>query len=213
MPVSAIAYDFIYLASQSPRRRELLDQIGVRYELLLPDRGDDAEGLEAVIGDELPEDYVGRVTLAKLWAAFARHEKRQLPLAPILCSDTTVALSGLIFGKPENEAHACEILMRLQGCTHQVYSAVAVALPGIGCARDDLVSCLRLSVSDVTLLPMSEHDVERYVASGECMGKAGAYGIQGRMAAYVQHISGSYSGIMGLPLCETAQLLRQFGVL
>ncbi|MGL4667086.1 MAG: Maf family protein [Saezia sp.] len=203
------SHDFLYLASQSPRRRELLAQIGVRYELLLPKEGDDTEGLEAVWEHEPPKDYVQRVTLAKLGAAFVRHAELQLPQAPILCSDTTVALGNMILGKPQSAEHACEMLGMLQNGKHHVYSAVVVAMP----QTKELIPYLRLSVSEVTMLPMTAHDIEGYVASGECMGKAGAYAIQGRMAAYIGHIAGSYSGIMGLPLCETAQLLKQFRIL
>lgn len=205
----SVSYDFIYLASQSPRRRELLEQIDVRYELLLPEAGDDTESLELVLEKEPPQEYVQRVTLAKLKAALVRHGKQGLPQAPILCSDTTVALGDKILGKPENEAHACEMLALLQNGRHHVYSAVVIALPQM----DEIAPCLQLSASEVTLLPMSSKEIAEYVASGECMGKAGAYAIQGRMAAYVKHIAGSYSGIMGLPLCETAQLLKYFRVM
>lgn len=203
------SHDFVYLASQSPRRRELLAQIGVRYELLLPQEGEDVESLEEVWEHEPPKDYVQRVTLAKLKAAFVRHAELQLPQAPVLCSDTTVALGHVILGKPQSQEHACEMLGMLQNRRHHVYSAVALALP----QTKDVIPCLRLNVSEVTMLPMSAQEIRRYVASGECMGKAGAYAIQGRMAAYIEHIAGSYSGIMGLPLCETAQLLKQFQIL
>ncbi|WP_239441981.1 Maf family protein [Saezia sanguinis] len=204
---SLATFDFIYLASQSPRRRELLGQIGVRYEMLLPDAQEDAESLEAIEPQEAPAVYVQRVTRAKLQAAVLRHKRHGLPAAPVLCADTTVALGATIYGKPENEADACRILSELQNGMHQVLTAVAVALPG----QEGKV-WQRLSTSHVRLAAMSAQEIERYVLSGESMGKAGAYAIQGRMAAFVSHIEGSYSGIMGLPLYETAQLLSAAGV-
>jgi septum formation protein len=204
---SLATFDFTYLASQSPRRRELLGQIGVRYEMLLPDAQEDAESLEAIEPQEAPAVYVQRVTRAKLQAAVLRHKRHGLPVAPVLCADTTVALGATIYGKPENEADACRILSELQNGVHQVLTAVAVALPG----QEGKV-WLRLSTSHVRLAAMSAQEIERYVHhSGESMGKAGAYAIQGRMAAFVSHIEGSYSGIMGLPLYETAQLLGAAG--
>ena len=200
--------DFIYLASQSPRRRQLLAQLGVRHELLLPnaagDAPEDAEGLEAVQAGEAPAAYVQRVTALKLDAAVARHQRRGLPAAPILCSDTTVALGREILGKPQDEADAARMLKSLSGTTHRVLTAVAVAH-----GRKTVAA---LSVSRVRFDVLSPAMVRAYVASGEPMGKAGAYAVQGRAAAFIAHISGSYSGIMGLPMFETAQLLRQVGV-
>jgi len=200
--------DFIYLASQSPRRSQLLAQIGVRHELLLPnaagDAPEDAEGLEAVLPGEEPAAYVQRVTGLKLDAAVARHARRGLPPAPILCSDTTVALGGAILGKPADAADAARMLAQLAGREHQVLTAVALCAGGRRQAA--------LSVSQVRFAPMTAAQIQAYVASGEPLGKAGAYGIQGRAAAWVQHLAGSYSGIMGLPLFETAALLRAAGV-
>jgi septum formation protein len=192
--------DFIYLASQSPRRRQLLEQLGVSCELLLADPGEDSEALEAVLGGESPTAYVQRVTQLKLDAAVARMKKRGLPPAPVLCSDTTVALGRRIYGKPEHEADAERMLGELAGTTHRVLTAVAVQH-----GRKRLQA---LSVSRVTFAPMSRAQIRAYVASGEPMGKAGAYAVQGRVAMFICHISGSYSGIMGLPLHETAGLLR-----
>ncbi len=194
---------FIYLASQSPRRRQLLEQLGVAYELLLPDADEDAEALEAVRGKEAPATYVKRVTALKLDAALARLKQRGLPLAPILCSDTTVACGRIIYGKPVDAADARRMLGELSGQTHRVLTAVAV-----GTARKRVQT---LSESQVTFASLTRAQISAYVASGEPMGKAGAYAVQGRAAAYLSHISGSYSGIMGLPLFETAQLLRSFG--
>ncbi|NBQ88391.1 MAG: septum formation inhibitor Maf [Betaproteobacteria bacterium] len=187
-------HDFIYLASQSPRRRQLLEQLGVIHELLLPDADEDAELLEAVHGREAPARYVQRVTRLKLAAALARRERRGLPRAPVLCSDTTVALGRDILGKPADPREAQAMLARLSGTTHRVLTAVAV------------------SAGEVRFAPLTPLQIRRYVQSGEPMGKAGAYAVQGRAAAFIEHLSGSYSGIMGLPLYETAQLLRTLGV-
>ena len=195
--------EFIYLASQSPRRRQLLEQLGVRYELLLPDADEDAEGIEAVLPGEAPARYVQRVTGLKLDAAMARLKRRKLPVAPILCSDTTVALGRTIYGKPEDAADARRMLRELSGATHRVLTAVAVQH-----GRKRLAA---LSTSRVTFAPMTPAAIRRYVDSGEPMGKAGAYAIQGAAAAHVSSLSGSYSGIMGLPMYETAQLLRAIG--
>lgn len=196
----AAAHDFIYLASQSPRRRQLLEQIGVRCELLLADATEDAEALEAERAGELPLAYVQRVTRAKLHAAQQRLKQRQLPPAPILCSDTTVALGRRIHGKPQDAADAVAILQQLSGRTHRVITAVAVAS---GTAEH-----LAVVTSRVTFAELSADTIERYIASGEPFGKAGAYGIQGAAGAWVKRIDGSYTGIMGLPLHETAELLR-----
>ena len=199
--------DFLYLASQSPRRRQLLTQIGVRFEPLLPDASEDAEALEALVEGEAPADYVQRVTLAKLAAARARLLARGLLAAPILCADTTVALGERILGKPVDDEDAALMLQALSGRTHRVYSAVAV-VEGPHAAFE---AQLRLQVSSVTLRALSSDEIVRYVASGESQGKAGAYAIQSQAAAWVEHIDGSHSGIMGLPLFETAELLRGLG--
>ncbi|WP_373379558.1 nucleoside triphosphate pyrophosphatase [Cupriavidus nantongensis] len=194
-------HDYLYLASQSPRRRELLTQLGVRYELLLADDDEDAEALEAVLPGESPDDYVQRVCALKAEAALRRRERRALPDAPVLTSDTTVCLGGRILGKPADGADAAAMLGALAGTTHRVLTAVTVvSTTGMRHA---------LSVSEVTFRPLQRAEIERYVASGEPLGKAGAYGIQGRAAEFVARIAGSYSGIMGLPLFETAALLRQ----
>jgi septum formation protein len=200
---------FVYLASQSPRRRQLLEQLGVRYELLLADESEDAEALEVVLPNEAPRTYVQRVTLLKLEAALARLQRRGLPLAPVLCSDTTVALGKTILGKPDDAKHATHILGVLSGQTHRVLTSVAM---GTLTKTGKLLKTVQgLSVSHVRFAPLTRTQIQSYVASGEPMGKAGAYAVQGRAAAYIEHISGSYSGIMGLPMFETAQLLRTFG--
>ena len=195
--------DFIYLASQSPRRRQLLEQLGVRHELLLPDADEDAEAIEAVLPGEAPATYVQRVTQLKLDAALARLRRRGLPTAPVLCSDTTVALGRRIYGKPADAADARRMLAELAGRSHHVLTAVAIGTPR---RRTQA-----LSASRVTFAAMNRLQIAAYVAGGEPMGKAGAYAVQGRAAAFISHIAGSYSGIMGLPMYETAQLLQSFG--
>jgi septum formation protein len=196
--------DFIYLASQSPRRRQLLEQIGVRCELLLPSPDEDAEALESERPGELPADYCVRVTLAKLHAARPRLKARGLPDAPILCSDTAVALGRRILGKPVDAADAVATLRLLSGKTHRVITAVGVA---VGRRTLRATSVSRVHFAD---LPVAV--IRDYVASGEPFGKAGAYAIQSSLAGWIAHIDGSYSGIMGLPLFETAQLLRKAGI-
>ncbi len=200
---------FVYLASQSPRRRQLLEQLGIRYELLLADDTEDAEALERVLPNEAPRAYVQRVTLLKLEAALARMKRRGLPFAPVLCSDTTVALGKTILGKPDDAKHAAHILGALSGQTHRVLTSVAMGT--LSKSGKLLKTEQGLSVSNVRFAPLTRTQIQTYVASGEPMGKAGAYAVQGRAAAYIEHISGSYSGIMGLPMFETAQLLRAFG--
>jgi len=195
--------DFIYLASQSPRRRQLLEQLGVRLELLAPTPGaeaDAAEALEAVLPGELPAAYVQRVTALKLQGARARRRARGLPEAPILCSDTTVAIGRRILGKPADADEARAMLSALSGHGHRVLTAVA-----LGAGRRQWAA---LNVSRVWFAPLSAEVIDDYIASGEPFGKAGAYAIQGRIAAWISRIDGSHSGIMGLPLFETAQLLR-----
>ena len=196
--------DFVYLASQSPRRRQLLEQLGVRYELLLPDESEDAEALEAVLKNEAPAVYVKRVTNLKLNAAVARLKRRQLAPAPVLCSDTTVALSRKIYGKPEDAADAKRMLTELCGHAHRVLTAVAIQS---GRKRFDV-----LSTSKVTFETMTAKQIDAYVATGEPLGKAGAYAVQGRAALHITRIDGSYSGIMGLPIRETALLLKAAGL-
>ncbi|MDP9044904.1 MAG: Maf family nucleotide pyrophosphatase [Pseudomonadota bacterium] len=196
--------DFVYLASQSPRRALLLTQLGVRFELLLPDADEDAEALEAERPGEWPAAYVERVTRAKLQAARTRQARRGLPAAAILCSDTTVALGRRILGKPADARAASATLTLLAGRTHRVITAVGVAQgQHVGFA---------LSTSRVRVAPLPAAAIAAYVASGEPFGKAGAYAIQSGFAAWIERIEGSYSGIMGLPLFETATLLRSAGL-
>lgn len=199
---------FIYLASQSPRRQELLQQIGVEFKLLVPDEHEDAESLEIVLPEEKALTYVQRVTLAKLEAARIRLKRRGYPQAPILCADTTVAIHidghDVILGKPADNADAKRILQLLSGQKHYVYTAVAI--------WHKEAHHLMISSSSVTFKPLSDVEIDSYIASGEPQGKAGAYGIQGIAACFISHIEGSYSGIMGLPLFETAQLLSRANI-
>ncbi len=194
----------IYLASQSPRRRELLTQWGVAHELLLPDADEDAEALETAKPNEAPAAYVQRVTALKLEAAMARLKRRGLPAAPVLCADTTVALGRRILGKPADAAEARRMLADLSGRQHRVMTAVAV---GKGTRR-----WAALSRSAVEFDALSPTQIRRYVAGGEPMGKAGAYAIQGHAGLWVRRIHGSHTGIIGLPAFETAQLLRAAGL-
>ncbi|MBI1904667.1 MAG: septum formation inhibitor Maf [Rhodocyclales bacterium] len=196
----------IYLASTSPRRRELLRQIGVHFNLLLARHGAREDGNEV---DETPlpgervEDYVDRIARTKAESGYRRLRWRHLPVHPVLAADTTLAVDDEIIGKPASPEHAREILCKLSGRTHRVLSAVAIC---------DATRCDSLTnVSEVTFRTLSESDIRHYIASGEPMDKAGAYGIQGRAAVFITEIHGSYSGIMGLPLCETALLLEAFG--
>jgi len=193
--------DFVYLASKSPRRQELLRQIGVEFRLLLPDHDEDAESLETVRAGETPAAYVRRVVRAKLDAALARLAARGLPGAPVLTADTTVALGGTMLAKPVDAADARRMLGLLSGRTHRVLTAVAV-----GDARrvDDA-----LSVSRVRFARLRPAEIDAYVAGGEPFDKAGGYAIQGRAGAFAVRIEGSYSGIMGLPLHETSRLVAR----
>lgn len=200
-------FSAIYLASRSPRRRELLAQIGVRFEPLLFREGQrqDTDTDEAVQPGEQPDDYVRRVTRLKAEAAWQRVVMRRgLQRKPVLAADTTVALAGEIIAKPRDAAEAARMLAMLSGTEHRVLTAVAIAFE----------QRLEMAVSDsrVTFAPLDEARIQAYVQSGEPFDKAGAYGIQGRAGAFVSRIEGSYSGVMGLPLYETANLLRLFGV-
>jgi septum formation protein len=197
-------HSFIYLASQSPRRRELLSQLGVTYQLLLADVSEDVESLEHRIGRETPRHYVQRVTALKAGAALVRLKQSSKAKAPVLTADTTVAIGSRIFGKPASAEEAAEFLVAFSGRTHWVFTAVAVALGG----KLDLI----VSESRVTMKTLSSTEIKRYLLSGEYEGKAGGYAIQGRAAAFVTEIKGSHSGIVGLPLAETAQLLQAYQV-
>jgi len=198
-------YSFIYLASQSPRRQELLKQIGVRFEMLAPLPGEDSESIETPLPLEKARAYVERVTVAKSAAAQARWQQSDLVWAPILCADTTVSLpnspDGEILGKPMDVADAARILNMLSGKVHEVLTAVAITL------HPSAKPLCLVQVSKVRFAHLSQMQIDNYIASGEPFGKAGAYGIQGLGSAFIPMIDGSYSGIMGLPLFETAQLI------
>lgn len=196
----------IYLASRSPRRRELLRQIGVAFDLLVfrgGERGEDADVDETPFDGESVERYVERLALTKADAGYRRLRWRHLISRPVLAADTTLEVEGEIIGKPTSVEDARNILRRLSGHSHRVLTAIAM------CDGEHTRSLL--SVSEVRFRELSDAEIRHYVASGEPMDKAGAYGIQGRAAIFVEEIRGSYSGIMGLPLFETAQLLDTFG--
>ncbi|HSF22108.1 MAG TPA: Maf family protein [Burkholderiales bacterium] len=196
----------IYLASRSPRRRELLKQIGVLFELLLLRedlrRGADVD--ETPLPDESPGVYVLRVAGAKVTAAVRQIALRGLPQKPVLAADTTVVFDDRIIGKPLNAGDAARMLRALSGREHQVLTAVALAL------REQVET--QISVSSVWFQELTDADIRRYVATGEPLDKAGGYAIQGRAGAFVTRIAGSYSGIMGLPLAETVELLKRFDI-
>jgi len=198
-------HSFIYLASQSPRRQELLKQIGIRFEMLLPSPDEDSESIETPLVKEKARIYVERVTLAKSAAALTRWRKSGLPWAPILCADTTVSLpnypDGEILGKPIDAADAARILTMLSGKVHKVLSSVAVTI------HPDERPLQLTQVSEVQFADLSTEQIDTYIASGEPFGKAGAYGIQGLGGTFIPSIQGSYSGIMGLPIYETQLLL------
>ncbi len=196
----------IYLASRSPRRRELLKQIGISFEIVLF-REDSRRAVdvdESPHAGEDPADYVLRLARSKAEAANLRLMQRRLPAYPVLAADTTVVLDGQILGKPENESHAIAMLGALSGRTHRVLTAVAVG-------RYDRLET-RLSVSTVDFAVLTPVQIRNYAATGEPLDKAGAYAIQGRAGVFVRHLAGSYTGVMGLPLYETAELLESFGL-
>lgn len=203
--MTAASPAFVWLASASPRRAELLDRLGVAHRPLLAGADEDAEALEAERPGEGAEAYVVRVTRAKLDAALARLARRRLERAPVLAADTTVVLDGAILGKPADDAAARATLARLAGRTHRVLTAVAVA---DAAGRIDG----RLSSTTVRFGAVDAAAIDRYVASGEPRGKAGAYAIQGAAGAWIAELAGSPSGVMGLPLHETADLLRAAGL-
>ena len=196
----------LYLASQSPRRKELLARLRLPFEVLPTPVGVDMEALEAVLPNETPARYVRRVAIAKLDLAL-RHPKARLGDI-ILAADTTVAADSLILGKPETPENNAAMLRKLSGRSHRVLTAVAVGLAVKQVAESDL--SVKLSIAHVRFAPLSEAQIIRYVASGEGLDKAGGYAIQGAAAAFVTHISGDYSGIVGLPLHATATLLQNY---
>lgn len=188
----------IYLASRSPRRGELLQQIGVDFEVLPSDVD------ESPLSGEAPQDYVVRLARMKTEVGLARLQAGDMLMLPVLAADTTVSIDGVILGKPQNDADAAAMLRRMSGCWHAVLTAIAVATPsGIFSA---------LSSTQVEMAILSAADIAAYIASGEPRDKAGAYAIQGLAGAFIRRIEGSYSGVMGLPIFETAQLLKNAGI-
>ncbi len=196
---------FVFLASRSPRRQELLRQLGVRFDELRfrEAPGRPADVVEGALDAEPPHHYVERIARTKATVGWQQVQRRVLPLHPVLAADTEVALDGVIFGKPADAADAVRMLTRLAGRTHQVLTAVALRW------QEELL--VEVSRTEVTFRALTAQDIERYVATGEPFDKAGAYAIQGRAAAFVSRIEGSYSGVMGLPLYETAELLARIG--
>jgi len=188
----------IYLASQSPRRRELLRQLGITHRVLVPDVN------EAILPGETPEAYVRRLARIKAEVAAMRVQEKRMKMLPVLAADTAVILGRRILGKPADSRDAAAMLAALSGKTHHVLTAVALVFQGK----------LAVAVSDtaVGFRRLRTDEIAAYVATGEPLDKAGAYAVQGRAAAFIKRIEGSYSGVMGLPLFETAQLLNKFGI-
>jgi septum formation protein len=199
------APQIIYLASKSPRRRELLKQIGVHFELLMiREQSLRIDVDETPLRGEAPSVYVERITRMKADAGERAMRERKLAVRPVLSADTTVTCDGEILGKPRDFADAKRMLSLLSDRTHEVLTAVAVSAHG--------ETHFALSTSKVTFAALSEPDIKRYLETGECLDKAGAYGIQGHAAKWISRIDGSYSGVMGLPLHETTTLLRKAGL-
>ena len=196
----------IYLASKSPRRRELLRQLGVGFEELhlREAAGRNRDVVEEAVDGEPPAHYVERIARTKATVGWKRMEQRKLAPRPVLGADTEVVLDGEIFGKPRDAAHAAQMLARLSGRRHDVLTGVALK------TGDDVT--FALATSHVTFRRLSTDEIARYVATGEALDKAGAYAIQGRAGAFVSRLDGSYSGVMGLPLFETAELLAKAGI-
>ena len=188
----------IYLASRSPRRAELLQQIAIDFTVL-PSNVD-----ESLLADEAPENYVIRLARVKAEACLADLQSSAMPLMPVLAADTTVCVGGMILGKPDGDAHATQMLRSMSGRWHEVHTGIAVA------SANGIVTAL--STTRVEMAALSEADIAAYVASGEPHDKAGAYGIQGIAGMFIKRIEGSYTGVMGLPIFETAQLLKKAGI-
>jgi len=196
----------IYLASRSARRRDILKQMGVSFEMLLLREGPgrEADFDEAVLPGEIPDQYATRIARLKAESGWSRLEQRRLLRYPVLAADTTVAIGEDILGKPADREAAVAMLKRLSGTTHYVHSAVAVKY------NDRYEEAL--STTEVRMRELEDDEIRRYVATGEPFDKAGAYGIQGRASIFIEHIAGSYSGVVGLPIYETARLLASFGL-
>ena len=195
----------IYLASRSARRRDLLKQMGVNFEMLLlrEGAGRDADFNESELAGETPREYVVRMARLKAEAGWLRLEQRRLMRHPVLAADTTVALGDTILAKPADREDAVAMLKQLSGTVHHVYTAVAIKF------YDSLKEAL--SVTEVRFRELSDDEIRRFVATGEPLDKAGAYGIQGKASMFIETINGSYTGVVGLPIFETARLLGHFG--
>jgi septum formation protein len=195
----------VYLASKSPRRQELLRQLGVEFEELrlreAPGRRRDV--VEVLRKDEPPLDYVKRIARTKAAVGWHRMGRRGLAPRPVLAADTEVVVDGAVLGKPESAADAITMLQGLSARAHDVITAVAV--------RWNTQVILAVSTSRVTFRELNGDEIERYVATGEPFDKAGGYAIQGRGAVFIRHLDGSYSGVMGLPLFETVEILQKIG--
>jgi len=198
-------YDFFYLASQSPRRHQILRDIGASFKPLNLIEGvsPDADFDESILEGENPLAYVSRVSMLKARAGQQYLRKSRLVNAPVLSADTTVAINEIILGKPVDENDARQMLERLSGQTHDVISVVSM------CCEDKMEQ--KTSVTEVTMKQLSNDEIQRYIESNEPFGKAGGYGIQGQASLFISRIEGSYSGVMGLPIFETARLLESFG--
>ena len=197
----------IYLASKSPRRQELLDQIGIQFTVLdVPPQDTASADMidETVLTNENATDYVNRLSRDKADCAWQFLTSRAIARHPVLTADTTVVLDDLILGKPQNREEAGEMMKRLSGRTHQVLTSVAVR-------NGDFFSQV-LQTSCVTFAVLSSDNIEAYINTSEPYDKAGGYGIQGLAGKFIKHIEGSYSGIMGLPLYETSELLKKAGI-
>jgi septum formation protein len=195
----------LYLASKSPRRQQLLRQLDIEFETLLLREaiGRERDVIEGAQAAEAPAHYVERIARTKVQVGWQRMQDRKLAERPVLAADTEVTLDGDVFGKPRDADDAMAMIRRLSGRTHQVFTAVAL--------RHRERIDVEVSVSKVTLRRLGAAEIERYVATGEPLDKAGAYGVQGRAAAFISRLEGSYSGVVGLPLYETAALLARIG--
>lgn len=188
----------IYLASRSPRRAELLQQIGIRFSVLPSDID------ESQRENEAPANYVLRLAKSKAEVCLAGLRAGNQPLLPVLAADTTVSVDGNILGKPEDAEEASCMLRLMSGRWHEVLTGLAIATP-------EGIEAL-LSVTRVEMAALTPDEIEAYIRSGEPFDKAGAYGIQGLAGTFIKRIEGSYSGVMGLPIFETAQLLKRAGI-
>lgn len=195
----------IYLSSRSPRRQALLRQLSIDFDILRlrEAAGRESDVVEGALGDEPPRHYVERISRTKVAVGWQRMVQRCLDERPVLAADTEVVVDGQILGKPADATAATVMLRRLSGRTHDVLTAVAIRW------QDDIA--FAISDSRVKMRKLDASEIERYVATGEPLDKAGGYAIQGRAAGFVERLDGSYSGVMGLPLYETADLLAKIG--